>query len=51
MCKEAMPDVLLGSMLGGMIFATGRTSLNATLNISAGVTNVTIYSIECVLMF
>ena len=34
MCKEAMPDGLLGLMLGGMIFATA-SSLNATLNISA----------------
>lgn len=36
MCKEAMPDGLLGLMLGGMIFATA-SSLNATLNIWAGV--------------
>ena len=36
MCKEAMPDGLLGLMLGGMIFATA-SSLNATLNISADV--------------
>ena len=36
MCKEAMPDGLLGLMLGGMIFATA-SSLNTTLNISAGV--------------
>lgn len=36
MCKEAMSDGLLGLMLGGMIFATA-SSLNATLNISAGV--------------
>jgi len=36
MCKTAMPDGLLGLMLGGMIFATA-SSLNATLNISAGV--------------
>ena len=36
MCKKAMPDGLLGLMLGGMIFATA-SSLNATLNISAGV--------------
>ena len=36
MCKEAMPDGLLGLMRGGMIFATA-SSLNATLNISAGV--------------
>lgn len=36
MCKEALPDGFLGLMLGGMIFATA-SSLNATLNISAGV--------------
>lgn len=36
MCKEAMPDGLLGLMLGGMIFATA-SSLNSTINISAGV--------------
>ena len=36
MCKAAMPSGLLGLMLGGMIFATA-SSLNATLNISAGV--------------
>ena len=36
MCREAMPSGLLGLMLGGMIFATA-SSLNATLNISAGV--------------
>ncbi len=36
MCKEAIPNGLLGLMLGGMIFATA-SSLNATLNISAGV--------------
>lgn len=36
MCKEAMPAGMLGLMLGGMIFATA-SSLNATLNISAGV--------------
>ncbi len=36
MCKAAMPAGLLGLMLGGMIFATA-SSLNATLNISAGV--------------
>lgn len=36
MCKLAMPSGLLGLMLGGMIFATA-SSLNATLNISAGV--------------
>ena len=36
MCKEALPDGFMGLMLGGMIFATA-SSLNATLNISAGV--------------
>jgi SSS family solute:Na+ symporter len=36
MCKVALPAGLLGLMLGGMIFATA-SSLNATLNISAGV--------------
>ena len=36
MCKEALPGGILGMMLGGMIFATA-SSLNATLNISAGV--------------
>lgn len=36
MCKEAMPSGLLGLMLGGMVFATA-SSLNSTLNISAGV--------------
>jgi len=36
MCKEALPVGMLGLMLGGMIFATA-SSLNATLNISAGV--------------
>lgn len=36
MCKEALPIGMLGLMLGGMIFATA-SSLNATLNISAGV--------------
>lgn len=36
MCKEALPVGMLGMMLGGMIFATA-SSLNATLNISAGV--------------
>ncbi len=42
MCKEAMPNGLLGLMLGGMIFATA-SSLNATLNISAGVFTNDIY--------
>ena len=43
MCKEAMPDGLLGLMLGGMIFATA-SSLNATLNISAGVVTNDIFN-------
>lgn len=42
MCKEALPDGFLGLMLGGMIFATA-SSLNATLNISAGVFTNDIY--------
>ena len=36
MCKEALPNGMLGMILGGMIFATA-SSFNATLNISAGV--------------
>ena len=36
MCKEVLPQGLLGLMLGGMIFATA-SSLNSTLNISSGV--------------
>ncbi len=36
MCKEALPAGLLGMMIGGMVFATA-SSLNGTLNISAGV--------------
>lgn len=36
MCKEVLPQGILGLMLGGMIFATA-SSLNATLNISAAV--------------
>lgn len=36
MCRQTMPAGMLGLMLGGMIFATA-SSLNATLNISAGV--------------
>ena len=35
-CKEVLPQGLLGLMLGGMIFATS-SSVNTTLNISAGV--------------
>lgn len=42
MCKEALPNGLLGLMLGGMIFATA-SSLNGTLNISAGVFTNDIY--------
>lgn len=42
MCKEALPAGLLGLMLGGMVFATA-SSLNATLNISAGVFTHDIY--------
>lgn len=42
MCKEALPTGLLGLMLGGMIFATA-SSLNGTLNISAGVFTNDIY--------
>lgn len=36
MCKEVMPSGLLGLMLGGIMFAAA-SSLNASLNISAGV--------------
>jgi len=36
MCKMALPQGLLGLMLGGMIFATA-SSLNGSLNIAAGV--------------
>lgn len=42
MCKEVLPTGLLGLMLGGMIFATA-SSLNGTLNISAGVFTNDIY--------
>ncbi len=42
MCREALPNGLLGLMLGGMIFATA-SSLNGTLNISAGVFTNDIY--------
>ena len=42
MCKEALPSGFLGLMLGGMIFATA-SSLNGTLNISAGVFTNDIY--------
>jgi len=36
MCKEVLPMGVMGLMLGGMVFATS-SSVNATLNISAGV--------------
>lgn len=36
MCKEVLPQGLLGLMLGGMIFATA-SSVNTTLNMSAAV--------------
>jgi SSS family transporter len=36
MCKMALPQGLLGLMLGGMVFATA-SSLNGSLNIAAGV--------------
>lgn len=42
MCKMALPQGLLGLILGGMIFATA-SSLNGTLNISAGVFTHDIY--------
>lgn len=42
MCKEALPSGILGMMLGGMVFATA-SSLNGTLNISAGVFTNDIY--------
>lgn len=42
MCKQVLPNGLLGLMLGGMIFATA-SSLNGTLNISAGVFTNDIY--------
>ena len=42
MCKEALPSGFLGLMLGGMVFATA-SSLNGTLNISAGVFTNDIY--------
>ena len=42
MCKQVLPHGLLGLMLGGMIFATA-SSLNGTLNISAGVFTNDIY--------
>ncbi len=42
MCKEVMPVGMLGLMLGGMVFATS-SSVNTTLNISAGVITNDIY--------
>ena len=42
MCKEVLPAGLLGLMLGGMLFATA-SSMNSTLNISAGVFTNDIY--------
>ena len=42
MCKAALPQGLLGLMLGGMVFATA-SSLNGSLNISAGVLTNDIY--------
>ena len=42
MCKEVLPLGLLGLMLGGMVFATS-SSVNTTLNISAGVLSNDLY--------
>lgn len=42
MCKLALPNGLLGLMLGGMVFATA-SSLNGSLNIAAGVFTNDIY--------
>ncbi|WP_303317236.1 sodium:solute symporter family protein [Flavivirga abyssicola] len=42
MCKEVLPLGMLGLMLGGMVFATS-SSVNTTLNISAGVLTNDIY--------
>lgn len=36
MCKEVLPEGILGLMIGGMIFST-TSALNSKLNISAGV--------------
>jgi SSS family transporter len=41
-CKEVLPAGMLGLMLGGMIFAAS-SSVNTTLNISAGVITNDIY--------
>lgn len=42
MCKEVLPVGMLGLMLGGIIFATS-SSVNTTLNISAGVLTNDVY--------
>ncbi|MDE5417429.1 Na+:solute symporter [Labilibaculum sp. DW002] len=42
MCKEVLPIGMLGLMLGGMVFATS-SSVNTTLNISAGVLSNDVY--------
>lgn len=42
MCKEVLPVGMLGLMLGGMVFATS-SSVNTTLNISAGVLSNDLY--------
>ena len=42
MCKEVLPVGMMGLMLGGMVFATS-SSVNTTLNISAGVFTNDIY--------
>lgn len=42
MCKEVLPIGVMGLMLGGMVFATS-SSVNATLNISAGVVTNDLY--------
>jgi len=44
MCKLALPQGLLGLMLGGMVFATA-SSLNGSLNIAAGVFTNDIYKL------
>ncbi|ALJ04501.1 sodium transporter [Pseudalgibacter alginicilyticus] len=42
MCKEVLPVGMLGLILGGMVFATS-SSVNTTLNISAGVLTNDVY--------
>lgn len=42
MCKAVMPSGMLGLILGGMVFATA-SSVNTTLNISAGVLTQDVY--------